>query len=242
MTTRKNGTKTREAPDEAAPPVAAIESRGSRRKRETRERLLDAAFRLMAERGMDTVAINEITEAADVGFGSFYNHFDSKDAIYREVISEAFDSFADALDELVAVIDDPAEVIAVSIRHTLLRARRDPLWAHLLLREGLSPRATSGGLAPRLLRDIEKGVARRRFKVPDPMMTFVAVAGGVLAAIATELQIAASEPTAIERFGRDGATHIPERTAAVLLHSLGLTFAQAQAIARRPLPARALGG
>jgi len=36
----------------------------------------------MAERGMEGVAINEITEAADVGFGSFYNHFESKEAIY----------------------------------------------------------------------------------------------------------------------------------------------------------------
>ena len=242
MRTRKNSSETRPAPDEAAPPVEAIESRASRRKRETRGRLLDAAFRLMAERGMDAVAINEITEAADVGFGSFYNHFDSKDAVYRDVIRGAFDSFADALDELVAVIDDPAEVIAVSIRHTLLRARRDPLWGHLLLREGFSPRATSGGLAPRLLRDIEKGVARGRFKVPDPMMTFVAVGGGVLGAIAMELQIAARETVAIARFGRDGETDIPERAAKVLLHSLGLTFAQAEAIARRPLPARSLGG
>lgn len=242
MNTRTDRRGTRPAPDAAAPGEEAGESRASRRKRETRERLLDAAFRLMAERGMDAVAINEITEAADVGFGSFYNHFDSKDAVYREVIRGAFDSFADALDELVAVIADPAEVVAVSIRHTLLRARRDPRWGHLLLREGLSPRATSAGLAPRLLRDIEKGVARGRFKVPDPKLTFVVVGGGVLAAIATELQLAAGDPAAIARFGRAGASDIPERTAAVLLHALGLTFAQAEAVARRPLPAGAPGG
>ena len=52
------------------------EARGARRRRETRARLLDAALKLMADRGMDGVAINEITEAADVGFGSFYNHFE----------------------------------------------------------------------------------------------------------------------------------------------------------------------
>ena len=56
------------------------EPRGARRKRETRARLLEAALRLSAERGMEGVAINEITEAADVGFGSFYNHFESKEA------------------------------------------------------------------------------------------------------------------------------------------------------------------
>jgi AcrR family transcriptional regulator len=59
------------APREAAP-AAQREPRGARRKRETRDKLLRAAFRLMAQRGIDAVAINEITEAADVGFGSFY--------------------------------------------------------------------------------------------------------------------------------------------------------------------------
>src|SRR5258708_39986734 len=66
-------------------PVAVPEEReprGARRKRETRARLLDAALKLMAERGMEGVAVNEITEAADVGFGSFYNHFESKESIF----------------------------------------------------------------------------------------------------------------------------------------------------------------
>ena len=56
------------------------------RSKESRQRLLDAAFKLMAERGMDGVVINEITEAADVGFGSFYNHFESRDAIYNALM------------------------------------------------------------------------------------------------------------------------------------------------------------
>ncbi|EUC21006.1 regulatory protein TetR, partial [Burkholderia sp. BT03] len=79
--------RTAKRPARAAPVAPAAvpeerEPRGARRKRETRGRLLDAALRLMAEKGMEGVAINEITEAADVGFGSFYNHFESKEAIY----------------------------------------------------------------------------------------------------------------------------------------------------------------
>src|SRR5687768_547267 len=176
-----------------ADPAPEREARGARRKRETRQRLLEAALRLMAKKGMEGVAINEITEAADVGFGSFYNHFESKEAIYRAVIDLVFETFGDALDRLVQDLDDPAEVIAVSIRHTLLRARRDPLWGRFLLREGLSPRAVSGGLGPRLIRDIQKGVERGRFKIPDPDMTFIAVGGGVLSAVATELSLAARD-------------------------------------------------
>src|ERR1700741_5273233 len=82
-------------------PTGEREPRGARRKRETRVRLLEAALRLMARKGMEGVAINEITEAADVGFGSFYNHFESKDAIYRAVMDAVFEHFGDALDRLV---------------------------------------------------------------------------------------------------------------------------------------------
>lgn len=213
----------------------ALESRASRRKHETRVRLLDAAFRLMAERGMDAVAINEITEAADVGFGSFYNHFESKEAVYAAVVGAVFDSFADGLDEMVRDIDDPAEVIAVSIRHTLLRVRRDPLWGRLLLREGLSVHGLSHGLGPRLMRDIRRGVDTGRFKTPDPEMAFITVGGGVLGVVAAQLHLASLGSSVAGLSDEDGVS-IPERAAAALLHALGLTFAQAQAVARRALP------
>lgn len=211
------------------------EPRGVRRKRETRKRLLEAAFKLMSERGMDAVAINEITEAADVGFGSFYNHFESRDEIYAVLMNTVFENFGNALEQLVKDIEDPAEVIAVCIRHTLLRARREPLWGRFLIRESLSPRMLSRGLPVRLMRDIQKGVAAGRFTIPDPIMTFLVVGGGALAAISAELQLEENAGDAFREHGlvREG---FAERAATALLQSLGLTFKQAEAICRRPLP------
>jgi AcrR family transcriptional regulator len=148
----------------AAAPDAQREPRGERRKRETRSRLLEAALRLMAERGMEGVAINEITEAADVGFGSFYNHFESKEAIYAALLDRVFEEFGDALDRLVRDVADPAEVISVCVRHTLLRARREPVWGQFLVREGFSAKALQRGLGQRLLRDIEKGIRPSVFR------------------------------------------------------------------------------
>ena len=49
--------------------AAPRQPRGARRKAATRMRLLHAAFRLMAEKGPDNVAMSEITDAADVRFG-----------------------------------------------------------------------------------------------------------------------------------------------------------------------------
>jgi AcrR family transcriptional regulator len=231
----------RPAPAEPVSPVVAPEEReprGARRKRETRARLLDAALRLMAEKGMEGVAINDITEAADVGFGSFYNHFESKEAIYATLVDNVFEDFADTLDRLAGGRSDPAEVIAVSVRHTVMRARRDPVWGRFLIREGFSARAMSRGLGQRLLRDIGNGIAAKRFPVADPFIGFLSVGGTVLAAIAAELNfVAPGAPAAdvLKELGFSGE-HFPERTAAVLLQTLGLKRAEAEKIAARPLP------
>jgi AcrR family transcriptional regulator len=223
--------------------TAVSEPRGARRKRETRARLLDAALQLMSEKGMEGVAVNEITEAADVGFGSFYNHFDSKEAIYNALMEETFERFADALDRLVEGVTDPAEIISISVRHTLLRALDTPVWGRFMIREGLSAHTLTRGLGRRLLRDIQRGIDAGRFKVDDPMMTFIAVAGAVMGAISAALPSSdatgsRSGPTLIRRLGfKDG--EVPERTAAIVLRTLGLPAATSVTVAHRPLPALA---
>jgi AcrR family transcriptional regulator len=125
--------------------IAEREPRGARRRRETRSRLLAAALELMAEKGMEGVAINEITEAADVGFGSFYNHFESKEAIYAELLHWVFEDFADAMERVLGQISDPAEVIAVSVRYTMMRGLREAVWGQFLVGavRGPGPRPTA---------------------------------------------------------------------------------------------------
>jgi AcrR family transcriptional regulator len=230
------------APQPAAKPVtqssSTRESRNERRKRETRERLLDAALRLMAQKGMEGVAINEITEAADVGFGSFYNYFESKEAIYDTLVKQVFEDFGDALDRLVQDVTDPAEAIAYCMRHALLRARREPLWGQSLLREGYSLNVLSHGLGRRLLRDIGRGVAAKRLQAPDLFMSFIAAGGIVLAAIAAEQQVGSenSPQAALAKSLGLIVGDIPERAATIALTTLGLPPKEAAAIARKPLP------
>lgn len=220
-----------------AAPAGGAEPRGARRKRETRMKLLDAAFHLMAERGMEGVAINEITEAADVGFGSFYNHFESKEAIYDALMHMVFEEFAETLIEQVKHVDDPAQAVAFSVRHTLLRARREPTWGKFLLREGYSARALSRGLGQFLLRDIVKGVSAGRFKAPDLALSFVAVGGLVLAAISAEQQAGSEKSPQAAQFKQMGLRvgDIPERTATMAMTILGLPQKEAEAIANLPL-------
>jgi AcrR family transcriptional regulator len=64
-------------------PAAARHSHGRRERRgaETRESLFRAALDLFAKKGFTETTVEDITEAADVGKGTFFNYFPSKDHI-----------------------------------------------------------------------------------------------------------------------------------------------------------------
>ena len=55
--------------------------RRQRRAAETRIRLFRNALKLIAARGLANVTVEDITEAADVGKGTFFNYFSSKDHV-----------------------------------------------------------------------------------------------------------------------------------------------------------------
>ena len=55
--------------------------RRERRAAETRLKLFRCALQLFAERGFPNVTVEDITEAADVGKGTFFNYFKSKDHV-----------------------------------------------------------------------------------------------------------------------------------------------------------------
>ena len=73
------------------------------------------------------VAINEITEAADVGFGAFYNHFESKAAIPNAVVDDVFTSFCETLSHFAETKEDPAGIVAASFRYVARPAHSEPV-------------------------------------------------------------------------------------------------------------------
>ncbi|MBL7202220.1 MAG: TetR/AcrR family transcriptional regulator [Anaerolineae bacterium] len=62
-----------------------LDSRRERKKQETRQRLLECAWRLFREKGIDQATVEDITEAADVAKSTFFNYFATKEAIVSEI-------------------------------------------------------------------------------------------------------------------------------------------------------------
>ena len=199
-------------------------SRLERRKQRTRAALVKAAQRLIAE-GKVNVPVLEITQAADVGMGSFYNHFDSKEQLFEAAVADVLDAHGALLDRLTASIEDPAETFATSFRLTGRLFRQRPEESEILLASGMALLSSDRGLAPRALRDIKAAVAVGRFKVDDPELA-LALAGGGLLGLGALLR---DDPA------RDGAVAADIATENVL-RIFGLTAEEAHAICQRPLP------
>ena len=60
---------------------APVSGRRERRSAEIRERLFRSALQLFGQKGFSETTVEDITEAADVGKGTFFNYFPSKDHI-----------------------------------------------------------------------------------------------------------------------------------------------------------------
>ena len=203
---------------------AAPVNRLERRKQRTRSALIKAAQTMIAA-GRLNVPILEITQAADVGMGSFYNHFSTKEELFQAAVLEVLDRHGDLLDQLTAHTEDPAEIFASSFRLTGRFFRQRPQESAILQANWHAALASERGLAPRALRDITAAVAAGRFSIDDPARA-LATAGGLLMGLGMLL---AGDP------GRDADT-TTDAVAADLLRLFGMTAREAHKICSRPLP------
>ena len=100
----------------AEPEGAAAEavplSRGERRKAQTRQTLIDAARVMLAAGTAAQASIQEITDAADVGFGSLYNHFPGKAELFEAAVADVLEELGALFDQLSVDVEDAASALA----------------------------------------------------------------------------------------------------------------------------------
>tara|TARA_R110002073_G_scaffold32209_8_gene97756 strand:- start:21 stop:677 length:657 start_codon:yes stop_codon:yes gene_type:complete len=168
--------------DDVAAPVNGYQ----RRRLETRRQLLQAGRALFVEKAVEQVSIESITERAGVAKGSFYNHFESREALFDEVIGLA-------IEELLAkyaAFDPPTEDPLVRARErgrfvfcTLLS---DPATCRLLLQGG---QPLQGGAIDRVMRmvlgdTLAIGLSMGSLSHLDPEIVYAAYFGVVTQTIA----------------------------------------------------------
>src|SRR5690349_8227493 len=68
--------------------------RAQRRRDERREQVLATARRLFAEKGYHATSIHDIIDSADIARGTFYLYFESKRAIFAELLDGFFATLA----------------------------------------------------------------------------------------------------------------------------------------------------
>jgi AcrR family transcriptional regulator len=207
----------------SASQAAAGGGRHERRKARTRAKLLAAARRLFAAQGSEATTIAEIAEEADIGVGSFYNHFRTKEEVLAALLEAALSEQLRLVLLRHEQVDDPAERVSIAHRHLVGAARDDPDFGWLLVRLEMSNRIIDSVLRAAALHDLQDGVAAGRFVMRDPAVALEASGGALVGVIHAQLRGEVSDGAEIAH-------------AEGVLRSFGVPIDEAAKIAARPLP------
>ena len=189
----------------------------------TRALLLEAALRVFARKGAGAAAIHEIAAEAGVANGTFYNYFRTRAELLQAASHLLADQLFAAISASAVRVTDPAERVAIGSRRFILQAVQDPTWGAALLRVWSSAPQLHERTAGPVIADVRAGRRQRCFSFTSETAAVDLVQGTVLAGMRTVLE------------GRAGAEHAGA-VAALVLRGLGVAAAEADAIARRPLP------
>jgi AcrR family transcriptional regulator len=127
--------------------------RRQRRAAETRLRLFRCALRLFAERGFPKVTVADITEAADVGKGTFFNYFESKD----HVLGVMAEIQLGKIKEAVTLAESGKQTIHSVLRRLFLRVAEEPGRSPDLARALISSFLASEGVRGLIDRNMREG-------------------------------------------------------------------------------------
>jgi AcrR family transcriptional regulator len=78
------------------------ETRVARRKRQTRDRIFHAALDLFVEKGLEDTTVAEIARVADIGKGTFFTYYPTKECVFADVNRDIVADMEKAIDRAVA--------------------------------------------------------------------------------------------------------------------------------------------
>lgn len=105
------------------------------RSQRTRRAILEAAYRLIIRQGFAATSMRQIAAQSQVALGGIYNHFDSKESIFRAIVEERH-PFIQMLPVLSSVEGDTLEDFTRNAARTLVdQLRKHPDFLNLMLIE-----------------------------------------------------------------------------------------------------------
>src|SRR5438876_188731 len=104
--------------------AVALPNRFERRRERTRQELLAAATRVLAEKGLHETKVTDIAAAADVGVGTFYLHFPDKETLFDAVVEETVHRLKATVDAARERARSPLEKV-VAANRAFFRFARD---------------------------------------------------------------------------------------------------------------------
>jgi AcrR family transcriptional regulator len=200
---------------------------GRMRRARTRARIVAAAFELFGEEAGLFARIEDVARRAGITRATFYDHFSGMAELREAVTHEVVHDFLSAVTRTVALLPDPRERASAAVRFYLRRVREVPGWGWSLV--NLSANGVIFGAETHRQAEITvvEGIDAGVLDLTAPAVGRDVVLGGTLAAIATMLREGTPED-------------YPEQIAAAVLRGLGVAAGEAEAIARRKLPALAV--
>ena len=138
--------------------------RRERRAAETRVRLFRSALQLIAKRGFPNVTVEELTEAADVGKGTFFNYFETKD----HVLGVMAEIQLGKVREAASIAGEGKKAIHSVLHRLVLRLAEEP---------GRSPSLARAMIASFLASEAVRGIIDRNMREGRKAIAEIVAAG-----------------------------------------------------------------
>lgn len=158
-----------------------LTKRGSKR----REQIVDASFQLFADQGYHGTTVGDICDDLGVGKGVFYWYFESKEALFKELLKTCLLRLRRAQEAAIENVTDPVERIERGIRASIDFFRSEPGYLGVI-RTAARYEEFAGALhegQETVVADVaihvKEGMVEGRFRHGDPEL----MAHGILGAI-----------------------------------------------------------
>ena len=162
-------------------------TRKTGKRERTRAILLNSALGLVAQQGMETVKISEITKHAGLANGTFYNYFTDRDEIIWEVSFGIAKEISRQIDEEMSGIEDAVERVLTATMAFIEIAVDQPEWGAVVISASQHTAEMRQDATKFLRADLQLGLDQGQFSVILDQYLLDQIGSLVIVSIRTQL-------------------------------------------------------